>query len=58
MQQLANVVAQQAPLCRVVDDVGNFLRPRSRMSEFVCPADRKERFVKGVEELEAIVKAA
>ena len=44
--------------CQAVDEVGNFLRLRSRLSEFVCLADRRQRFVKGVEELEAIFKAA
>ncbi|MFK8184885.1 MAG: DDE-type integrase/transposase/recombinase, partial [Phormidesmis sp.] len=44
--------------CQAVDEVGNFLRPRARMSEFVCLADRRQRFVKGVGELEAMFKAA
>ena len=44
--------------CRAVDEVGNFLRPRSRMAEFVCLRDRRERFMQGVKELEAIFQAA
>ena len=39
------------------DEVGNFLRPRSRMSEFVCLHNRRQRFVKDVEELEALFHA-
>lgn len=44
--------------CKAVDEVGNFLRPRSRMSEFVSLRDRRERFTKGVEALEALFQAA
>ena len=44
--------------CRAVDEVGNFLRPRSRMAEFVCLADRRARFLKGVEELGELFQAA
>ena len=52
--------------CRAVDEVGNFLRPRSRMAEFVSlsvgvasPAEnRRVKFMKGVEELEALFRAA
>ena len=43
---------------RAVDEVGNFLRPRSQLAEFVSLADRRERFLKGVEKLEALFKAA
>ena len=35
--------------CRAVDEVGDFLRPQTRISEFVCLSDRRQRFVKGVE---------
>jgi putative transposase len=44
--------------CRAVDEVGNFLRPRSHMAEIVCLSDRRQRFVKGVEELETLFQAA
>ena len=44
--------------CRAVDEVGNFLSPRSRMTEFVSLSDRRERFMKGVEELEVLFYAA
>jgi len=44
--------------CQAVDEVGNFLRPQLRMAEFVCLSERRQRFVKGVEELEALFKAA
>ncbi len=44
--------------CKAVDEVSNFLRPRSRMAEFVCLSDRRKRFMTGVEELEAIFQAA
>ena len=33
--------------CQAVDEVGNFLRPRSRMAEFVSLGDLRERFMKG-----------
>ncbi|MFK8185435.1 MAG: DDE-type integrase/transposase/recombinase [Phormidesmis sp.] len=45
-------------LCRAVDEVGNFLRPRSRMAEFVCLADLRQKFMQGVGELAASFKAA
>ena len=44
--------------CQAVDEVGNFLRPQLRMAEFLCLSERRQRFVKGVEELEALFKAA
>ena len=44
--------------CRAVDEVGNFLRPRSRMTEFVSLRSRRQKFIKGVEELEALFQAA
>ena len=44
--------------CRAVDEVGNFLRPCSRMAEFVCLSDRRQKFMKGVEELEALFQTA
>lgn len=44
--------------CRAVDEVSNFLRPRSQMTEVVSLAKRSARFIKGVEELEAVFKAA
>ena len=44
--------------CQAVDEVGNFLRPRRRMAEFVSLRDRRERFIKGVEELEVLFKTA
>ncbi|MEO0520786.1 MAG: IS6 family transposase [Cyanobacteria bacterium P01_A01_bin.116] len=43
--------------CRAVEEVGNFLRPRTRMSEFVSLRDRRQKFVKGVKELEALFQA-
>ena len=44
--------------CKAVDEVANFLRPRSQRTEFVCLSDQRKRFVKGVEELEAMLQAA
>jgi putative transposase len=44
--------------CKAVDEEGNFLRPRSRMAEFVSLSDRRERFLKRVEELEVLFNAA
>lgn len=44
--------------CRAMDEVGNFLRPQSRMAEFVSLAERRARFMKGIEELKALFQAA
>ena len=44
--------------CTAVDEVGNFLRPQTRMAEVVSLAERSERFIQGVEELKAVFKAA
>ena len=52
--------------CRAVDEMGNFLRPRSRMAEVVSlrtdksalTLSRRERFMKGVEELGSLFQAA
>lgn len=44
--------------CQAVDEVGNFLRLQTRMAEFVCLAERRERFIKSVEELEGLFQAA
>ncbi len=44
--------------CKVVDEVGHFLRARSRMAEFVSLSDRRERFKSKVDELATIFQAA
>lgn len=44
--------------CRAVDEASNFLRPRSLMTEVVSLAERRERFMKGIKELDAVFKAA
>ena len=44
--------------CQAVDEVANFLRPRSRMAEFVCLSERRARFIKGVNELEVLFLTA
>lgn len=44
--------------CRAVDEVANFLRPRSQMAEFVCLSDRRAQFVQKVKELEALLQPA
>ncbi|MEO1131184.1 MAG: DDE-type integrase/transposase/recombinase [Cyanobacteria bacterium J06639_1] len=44
--------------CRAVDEVGNYLRPRRRMAEFVSLNDRRKNFMKGVKELEALFQGA
>ena len=44
--------------CKAVDEVGNFLRPRAQMAEFVSLRSRRERFMKGVEDLEVLFQAA
>ncbi len=38
--------------CLAVDEVNNFLRPRSQMAEPVSLSDRRKRFLNGVEEVE------
>ncbi len=43
--------------CRAVDEVGNFLRPQTRMAEFVSLADRRKHFIAGCKELEALFQA-
>ena len=44
--------------CQAVDEVGHVLRPCTHMAEFVCLGDRRERFRQGVEDLEALFRAA
>lgn len=44
--------------CRAVDEMANFLRPRSRMAEFVSLHDRRMRFIGKVRELEMLFMAA
>ena len=44
--------------CRAVDEVANFLRPRTQMAESVCLSERREKFMQGVEQLEALFLAA
>lgn len=39
---------------RAVDEVGNFLRPRTRMAEVVSLRSRRQKFIESVEELESI----
>lgn len=40
--------------CQAVHEVGNFLRPRSQMAEFVYLSDHRSRSIKRVEELEVL----
>ena len=44
--------------CQAVDKVGNFLRPRNQMAEFVCLSDRRQRFLQGIKGLETLFHAA
>ena len=44
--------------CQAVDEVGNFLRPQSRIAEHVSLAECRKRFIRNVEELEALFQAA
>ena len=44
--------------CKAIDEVGNFLRPRAHMAEFVSLRSRRELFIKGVEELAVLFQAA
>ena len=44
--------------CRAVDEVGNFLRSQSHMAEVVCLSNRRQRFEKGIQELETLFQAA
>ena len=43
--------------CQAVDEVAQFLRPQSRMAEFLCLDERREKFITGVEELEKLFQA-
>jgi transposase-like protein len=43
--------------CQVFEEVRQFLRPRTRMAEFVSLSDQKERFLKRASELQAIFQA-
>lgn len=44
--------------CKAVDEVGNFLRPRTQMRESVSLSDRRKKFKQGVDELEVLFNAA
>ena len=44
--------------CKAVDEVSNFLRPRSQMAEFVSLSDRRNILIQGVEKLEVLFQAA
>lgn len=44
--------------CQAYDEVSNFLRPRSRMAEFVSLSEKRKRFVKGVEALGSLFHVA
>ena len=44
--------------CKAVDEVSNFLRPRSRMAEFVSLSDKRKKFIQGVSELKEKFQAA
>ena len=47
-----------AQFCKAVDEVANFLRQRSHMTEVVALSDRRKKFMQGVEELEVLFQAA
>lgn len=44
--------------CQAVDEVGNFLRPRNQMSEFVSLSDRRNIFLVRIQELEVLFYSA
>ena len=44
--------------CKAVDEVSNFLRPRSYMAEFVSLSEKRRKFIKGVDELQELFQAA
>ena len=44
--------------CQAVDEVGNVLRGRRYMTEFLSLSERRERFLNGVKELEVLFYAA
>ncbi|MEO0377740.1 MAG: IS6 family transposase [Cyanobacteria bacterium P01_A01_bin.17] len=46
-----------ARFCRAVDEVANFLRPRSHMAEYVCLSDRRAKFLESVVELKVLFQA-
>ena len=44
--------------CKAVDEVSNFLKPCSHMAEFMPLSDKRNKFIRGVSELEEIFQAA
>ena len=44
--------------CQAYEEVHQFLRPRQRMAEYVSLSDRRDHFLKQVDELQAIFEAA
>lgn len=44
--------------CQAVDEVGNFLRPRKQMAEFVSLVDRRQKFLQGIEYLKTLFHTA
>ena len=44
--------------CQAYEEVHHFFRPRQRMAEFVSLSDRRDHFLKRVDELQEIFKAA
>ena len=44
--------------CQAFDEVRNYFRPRSRMTEFVSLSTRRERFVTRVQKLQEIFQTA
>ncbi|MGR3278686.1 IS6 family transposase [Acaryochloris marina NIES-2412] len=44
--------------CKAVDEVSNFLRPRTRMAEFVSLPEKRRKFIKGVNELQDLFQAS
>lgn len=44
--------------CQAIDEVNNFLRPRTHMAEAVSLSERREKFIQGMRDLEALFYAA
>jgi len=44
--------------CQAFDEMRNFFRPRTKMTELVSLLEQREQFLKRVDELEALFQAA
>jgi transposase-like protein len=44
--------------CQTVDEIAQFLRPRARMTEFVCLSEQRQVFRERISELETLFQSA